>query len=87
MADTYTMTATNGDRPRITYEVSTDIHKAFQCAKVAQEYFRDVRIVSDDTGEVMYNHYLSDACPFLPTKTLPEVIQSLETLYMTFLSW
>lgn len=80
MTNTYTMTATNGEMPKVTVEFSCDMWLAMSLAKIAEEAFRDVRVVSDDTGEVMYNRYFATEA-YAPQRLVTEVLDNLSNLY------
>jgi hypothetical protein len=57
---TYTLTANNGDNPRITYEQTgipasyiRDMYENAQCS------FREVQVTCDQTGELIFQAYAS----------------------------
>ena len=56
---TYTLTARNGERPSITFEVSATFHWIMEMVKVAEKAFRDIQVLDDETGEVMVSKYQS----------------------------
>lgn len=41
--------------------------------------FRDTEIIDNETGEIVYNRYVSD-CYFEPEKTVTEVLQCINKL-------
>lgn len=66
---TYTLTANNGDNPRITYTQEgipeCRIQKLYANAQCS---FRDVQVTCDQTGELIFQVYTSDEffTPLLP---------------------
>lgn len=80
MTNTYTMTATNAEMPKVTVGFSCDLWLAISLAKIAEEAFHDVRVVSDDTGEVMYNRYFATEV-YAPQRLITEVLDNLSSLY------
>lgn len=55
-----------------------DIHKAKMVAKILEQGFRDVDIVSQETGEVAYRHYVSSELFNPILKTYGAAIASVE---------
>lgn len=61
MSTTYTVSADNCNSPKITYEVKGLTAKsALFLAQNLSEGFRDVKVVCEETGEVMYSLYYND---------------------------
>ena len=61
MLTTYTVSADNCNSPRITYEVKGLAEKsALFLANHLTEGFRDVKVVCDQTGEIMFTMYYND---------------------------
>ena len=61
MPTTYTVSADNCNAPRLTYEVKGLAEKsALFLANHLTEGFRDVKVVCDQTGEVMFSIYYND---------------------------
>lgn len=61
MLNTYTVTAKSCEsEPKIEFSISANIHQATFYFKALTRAFRDVVMVSDDTGEIMKSHYESD---------------------------
>ena len=61
MLVTYQVIADNGNMPKITYEVrGLAKNSAMFLAEHLSQAFRDVRVICEDTGEVMYNLYYND---------------------------
>ena len=58
---TYSVKADNCNAPKITYEVNGLAAKsALFLANHLAEGFRDVRVICEQTGEVMFNIYYND---------------------------
>ena len=58
---TYTLEADNCMNPKIAVSYrGLDSKTAFKIAKVMVKAFRDVRIVSEQTGEIAYNCYYDE---------------------------
>lgn len=58
---TYTVTAKSCESaPHIEFSISANIHQASFYFMALARAFRDVQMVSNDTGEVMKSHYESD---------------------------
>jgi hypothetical protein len=61
MFTTYSVSADNCNSPKITYEVKELSSKsALFLANHLAEAFRDVRVICEQTGEVMFNIYYND---------------------------
>ena len=61
MLTTYTVSADNCNAPRITYEIKGLTEKsALFLANHLAEGFRDVKVVCEQTGEIMFNIYYND---------------------------
>ena len=61
MLTTYTVSADNCNAPRITCEIKgqTDRSAKFLAENLSRA-FRDVRVICEQTGEVMYSFYYND---------------------------
>ena len=61
MLTTYSVSADNCNSPKITYEVKgLPAKSALFLANHLAEGFRDVRVICEQTGEVMFNIYYND---------------------------
>ena len=61
MPYTYSVTASNCNAPKITYEVKElSAKSALFLAKHLSEAFRSVEVVCDQTGELTYQFYYND---------------------------
>ena len=59
--ETYEVLADNGNSPKITFQVrGLSKNSAKFLAEHLSQAFRDVRVICDQTGEVMYNVYYND---------------------------
>lgn len=61
MNSTYSVEATcnKGEGIDITFKGFKIVDEAFECATTLLTAFPDVRIVCEQTGEIMYNQYIS----------------------------
>ena len=61
MLTTYSVSADNRNSPKITYEVKgLSAKSALFLANHLAEGFRDVTVVCEQTGEIMFNIYYND---------------------------
>ena len=62
MLTTYSVSADNCNSPKITYEVKGLAEKsALFLANHLTEGFRDVKVVCEQTGEIMFSMYYNDS--------------------------
>lgn len=73
MRNTYTITAKSEKKD---YIITVDKNCAARVVDRLMTAFRDIECVNDDTGEVMFNYYISNEI-FVPTDTKENVINSL----------
>jgi hypothetical protein len=77
---TYTVTADNCEAIRVTTEIKgLAIHSALFVFENLAQGFRDVRIVREDTGEVMKSIYY-DGEQIKPKQSESAVIKTLKTI-------
>ena len=61
MLATYQVIADNGNMPKITYEATGLAKNAARfLAEHLSQAFRDVKVICEDTGELVYNLYYND---------------------------
>lgn len=58
-AELFSVTANSCEATNISVTFKDlDIHKAKMVAEILEQGFRDVNVVSQETGEVIYSHYV-----------------------------
>lgn len=81
----YTVTAKNCHAPAVEVSINeANIHRAMAYFNLCKEGFREVRITSSETGEVLQSHYLSDEW-FIPSLSEVECLEAIQQLYREFL--
>ena len=79
--ETYQVLADNCNMPKITYQVNGLTAKsALVCAENLSEAFRDVRVICEQTGEIMCNVYFNDGFK-KTTLTEVEVIEAMQKIF------
>ena len=84
MKHTYTMTARNCEFPSVEVTITDHFFAIAAYRQIAEKAFRDITICNDDTGEVMYNHYVSDEW-WKPMLTVAEAMEELKAQRLEFL--
>lgn len=77
---TYTLTASNDESPSIAFEVSTTFHWIMEMVKVAEKAFRDITVISDETGEVLVSKYQSSEVFGAGALSIPSALIQLDVI-------
>lgn len=80
---TYTITARSGDAISTRVRISDAPIRVLHYRACLLQAFRNVEIVNDETGEIMFTHYESSDL-FIASKEIGEVIAELQALYYNF---
>ena len=84
MKNSYSITANSCCFPSVELKIiSVNWHQMHQYLAVIKRAFREIEILNDDTGEVMFRHYESDEM-FSPLLSIGECISAIEDLKKEF---
>lgn len=70
---TFTITAKTTISPCITFSHSTSLDNCFTLHEILIDAFNSIEIICDQTGEVVFNHYLS-AEYYTETSSISDVL-------------
>ena len=81
---TYTLTASNCEFPHIDLSISDHFFAISVYRQTAELAFRQIRVVNDETGEIMYDRYVSDEW-WKPMLSIAEAMDELKAQRLEFL--
>lgn len=80
---TYTITAKSGDAISTRVRISDTSFRVLCYKTCLLQAFRNIEIINDETGEVMFTHYESEDL-FFASKEIGEVVAEVRELYRDF---
>jgi len=80
---TYTITARSGDAISTKVKISDAPIRVLYYKACLLQAFRNIEIINDETGEVMFTHYESGDL-FVASKEIGEVVAEVHELYRNF---
>lgn len=80
---TYTITARSGDAISTRIRISDAPIRVLYYKACLLQAFRNIEIINDETGEVMFTHYESSDL-FIASKEIGEVVAEVQALYRNF---
>ena len=82
---TYTLTASNCEFPHIDLSISDHFFAISAYRQTAELAFRQIRVVNDETGEIMYDRYVSDEW-WKPMFSIDEAMDEIKVQRLEFLA-
>jgi hypothetical protein len=81
---TYTLIASNCEFPNIELKISDHFFAITAYRQTAELAFRQIKVFNDETGEVMYDRYVSDEW-WKPMLSIAEALDELKAQRLEFL--